>query len=322
MGGEWDSTNVADGDVAVFTPIGIDHSDRLGNTITEIATTKAGIIKPASIVVSAPQPEAARQVLIERASSVADAWAEAGVNYEVLECHQEGFGQRFSVRSLAATYQDLFIPLLGVHQVENAALAIAAIEAFMGGGNQPINQDFLRSAMADATSPGRLQVISREPLVILDAAHNPHGAKSLAQSLVDNFGAPYTVAVLGVLADKDATGIFEALDDVVTGVVITQSSSTRAIPADELGSIASQVFGADRITVIANPIEALAAAQEMLPNDFKAAVVVAGSISLVGDVLAAHQADVDMQADLDDDWQPEYEVQEIYQEEEDGSEDA
>ena len=301
MGGEWDSTNVADGDVAVFTPIGLDHTDRLGNTIEEIAATKAGIIKPGSIVVSAKQPAAALEILKARAAEVADAWAGLGEQFEVLDATGEAFGQRFSVRGTAGQYDHLFFPLLGEHQLENIAVAIAAVEAFMGGTSKPIEQDVLRAALVDVSSPGRLQVISRDPLVILDAAHNPHGARSLSKALVDSFGAPYTIAVVAVLSDKDAEGIFNELDETIQAVVVTQSSSERAIPAAELGSLASKVLGAERVTVVADPIAALDQAIADLPKDFPAAVVVTGSISLVGEILKHQQLNIDFEEAEDED---------------------
>lgn len=314
MGGEWDSTNVADGDVAVFTPIGLDHTARLGNTIAEIATTKSGIIKPGATVVSAKQPTEARDVLIAKTELTAEKWLEAGANFKVLDARQEGFGQRFTLKTAAATYSDLFIPLLGAHQVENTAVAVATVEAFMGFGEKPIPEDVLRAALADVSSPGRLQIIGRDPLVILDAAHNPHGAKALATALVDNFAAPYTIAVLAVLSDKDAEGILQELDDVVSGVVVTQSTSERAIPAEELGSLAEKVLGSGRVSVIADPMAALEHAKAELPNDFNAAVVVTGSISLIGDVLL-HTQEVVLGDDIDDDYtETEFVVEDIYEE--------
>ncbi|MFM6980722.1 MAG: bifunctional folylpolyglutamate synthase/dihydrofolate synthase [Micrococcales bacterium] len=316
MGGEWDSTNVADGDVAVFTPIGLDHVARLGDTIAEIAATKSGIIKPGAMVVSAKQPSEAREVLLAKTKLTAEKWIEQGEAFEIQNLRQDGFGQRFTLKTSAATYSDLYIPLLGTHQAENSAVAIAAVEAFMGYGEKAIPEDVLRSAMADVSSPGRLQIIDREPLVILDAAHNPHGAKSLANALVDSFSAPYTIAVLAVLNDKDAEGILRELDEVVSGVIITQSSSERCIPAAELGSIAEQVLGTGRVTVVENPAKALEQAKADLPKNMNSAVVVSGSISLIGDILAEAQysANIDLSDEEFDEVSGEYEVQDIYEE--------
>ena len=296
MGGEWDSTNVADGDVAVFTPIDIDHVERLGHTIAEIATTKSGIIKPGSIVVSAPQQPDALAVLETKAGAIADDLKLAGRDFELISQSESKTGLTFSVRGLTREYDDLFMPLHGKYQAHNAAVAIAAVEAFIGGGQVPIADDILRPALADVTSPGRLQVIAQNPRVILDAAHNPHGARSLGEALVTSFGAPHAVAVLSVLNDKDARELLSALDESIHEFVITQSSSVRALPAAELGQLANEIFGAERVTVAEDFRDALAIAQGKLPAGENTAVVVSGSITLVGDVLAFVQ---EQEGDLD-----------------------
>jgi len=296
MGGEWDSTNVADGDVAVFTPIDIDHVERLGHTIAEIATTKSGIIKPGSIVVSAPQQPDALAVLETKAGAIANDLKLAGRDFELISQSESKTGLTFSVRGLTREYDDLFMPLHGKYQAHNAAVAIAAVEAFIGGGQVPIADDILRPALADVTSPGRLQVIAQNPRVILDAAHNPHGARSLGEALSTSFGAPHAVAVLSVLNDKDARELLSALDESIREFVITQSSSVRALPAAELGQLATEIFGAERVTVAEDFRDALAIAQGKLPKGENTAVVVSGSITLVGDVLAFVQ---EQEGDLD-----------------------
>ena len=301
MGGAWDSTNVADGDVAVFTPVGLDHTDRLGNTLEEIAETKSGIIKPNSIVVSAFQHSSVSGVLKEVAAATADAWAQLGTEFEILSSEQELYGQRFSVRGLAGEYRDLYLPLLGEYQVENAALAIAAVEAFIGGGNQRIMDDVLRVALADASSPGRLQVISREPLIVLDAAHNPQGAQVLAGALQTSFITNQFIGVLAVLGEKDAVGILRALEPVLTEVVITKTSSPRAIEIDVLEDLAIEVFGEHRVRTANNVSQAMELAKEMLGEGVGQAVIAAGSVSLVADILALQQTE-DLLLDGDDDW--------------------
>jgi dihydrofolate synthase/folylpolyglutamate synthase len=287
MGGEWDSTNVADGDVAVFTKIGIDHAERLGNTIAEIAKTKSGIIKPGAIVVSSEQPEAALEVLRAKAAEVADSFKVAGQDFAVLDVDPQPAGQGLSVRGLAGEYLNLFLPLHGQYQAENAAVAIAAVEAFIGGAESKLMDDVVRVAIADASSPGRLQVVNRDPLTILDAAHNPDGAASLAQALVEYFGAPKAVGVLAVLAEKDAAGLLRELADSFEQVVITKSSSPRAIAPEDLAELATAVFGAQNVKIAQDARQAMALANELRSENV--AIVVAGSISLVGDVLALIQ---------------------------------
>jgi len=296
MGGEWDSTNVADGDVAVFSPISLDHTDRLGSTIHEIATTKSGIIKPGSIVVSSQQEPEALAILEAKAGALAEMFGVYGKNFEVIDSQRNAIGQVISVRTLAGTYHDLNLPVHGSYQAENAALAIAAVEAFLGGGNQRIMDDVVRAAFADFSSPGRLQVVGREPLTILDAAHNPSGAESLVAALKETFGAPYAIGVVSILAEKDARNLLETLDGSFAKFVITQSSSPRAIPAVELARIAVDLFGEDRVSVQANPQWAIAEATLNLPKDIPSAIVVTGSITLVGDVLKLKQIEAEQDA--------------------------
>jgi len=282
MGGEWDSTNVADGDVAVFTPISIDHAERLGNTVGEIAKTKSGIIKAGAIVVSSAQPAEALEVIESKSASIAERIAVYGRDFEVLDVEPDVAGQRFSVKTLTSEYRDLFLPLQGEYQAENAALAISAVEAFFGASNR-LFDDVLRVAIADSTSPGRLQVVSRNPLTILDAAHNPGGAEVLARAMKKSFGAPETVAVVSILADKDATALLEALDETAKTFIITKSSSPRAIEVDELAHIARNVFGAERVKTAESALTAMTLARrEVVDNG---AILVTGSITLVGDVL-------------------------------------
>lgn len=296
MGGEWDSTNVADGDVAVFTPISIDHADRLGSTLTEIAKTKAGIIKQDAIVLSASQEPEAFEQLEAKSAELAEKMTAYGVGFEVLSSEPNILGQTVSLRTLAGEYHDLNLPVHGFYQAENAALAVAAVEAFLGGGEQRIMDDVVRAAFADFSSPGRLQVVSREPLVILDAAHNPQGAQSLAKALKENFGSPYAVGVISILAEKNARALLSELDDSLVEVIVTQSSSERAIPAEELAELAREVLGAERVKVQPNVQWALAEAQLLLPKGQAAAVVVTGSITLVGDVLKLKQIEAEQDA--------------------------
>ncbi len=282
MGGEWDSTNVADGDVAVFTPISIDHAERLGNTVAEIAKTKSGIIKPGAIVVSSAQPVEALSVIEAKASAIADSIAVYGRDFEVLDVEPDIAGQRFSVKTLTSEYRDLFLPLHGEYQAENAALAISAVEAFFGASNR-LYDDVLRVAIADSTSPGRLQVVSRKPLTILDAAHNPGGAEVLSRAMKASFGAPETVAIISILADKDAHALLEALDDCAQTFVITQSSSPRAIEVEKLAEVAKDIFGEDRVRTASNALTAMTLARQLVTNG--GAILATGSITLVGDVL-------------------------------------
>jgi dihydrofolate synthase/folylpolyglutamate synthase len=286
MGGEWDSTNVADGQVAVFAPIALDHTARLGNTIAEIARTKSGIIKPSAAVVSAAQtPEAL--VELGRATELTESTlAVEGTAFSLVSDTVAVGGQVITVKGLAATYSDVFLPLFGDHQAQNAALAIAAVESFIGGGTQALNPDVVAEGLATATSPGRLQVIGIEPTVVVDAAHNPHGAAALATAITEYFTFDHVTAVIGILGDKDAAGIIRALDPVVDEFVVTQSTSERAVDADDLARIAVSIVGSDRVIVEQSFEVALETARDAASQTDKGAVIVAGSITLVGDAMA------------------------------------
>lgn len=284
MGGTWDSTNVADGDVAVITPIALDHTNRLGTSIEAIAREKAGIIKPGAIVVSAEQQPEALAVLEARADEVGARMLVAGRDFSLASQQVAVGGQLIGVRGLAAEYLDQLVPLMGSHQGHNAMLAIVAVEAFLGGGAQPLTAEVLAAGLQAATSPGRLDVVGAHPLVILDAAHNPHGAASLRAALGEYFGLERVTLVLGILVGKDARGVLAELEPVVDEVVVTQSTSERALDADELAAIAVEVLGAERVLVEPDLGTAIEAAREAA-TDRDGAVVVTGSITLLGDAL-------------------------------------
>ena len=202
-------------------------------------------------------------------------------------------GVTFSLKGLTNIYKDLFIPLHGAYQAANAAVAIAAVEEFLGSATVAIPDHILRPALADVSSPGRLQVISKSPRIILDAAHNPHGARSLADALENSFGLPHTVAVISVLNDKDVLGVLTALEPVVAEVIITQSTSVRATTAQSLAVSAAEVFGEERVSVEEDFRDALSLAEAKLPPTPNATIVVTGSISLIGDVLKFRQIQED-----------------------------
>ncbi|WP_349902840.1 bifunctional folylpolyglutamate synthase/dihydrofolate synthase [Parafrigoribacterium humi] len=285
MGGEWDSTNVGDGQVAVFTPIALDHTKRLGSTIAEIARTKAGIVKPAAAVVSAAQtPEGLAE--LERAAELTESSiAVQGTAFSLLGNTVAVGGQVISVKGLADTYAELFLPLFGDHQAQNAAVAIAAVEAFIGGGTQPLAHDVVEEGLATATSPGRLQVIGIEPTVIIDAAHNPHGAEALAKAVGSYFTFDDVTVVLGVLADKDARGIVRALAPIATRFQVTQSSSERAIPAERLEELVAELTESGVSHEFDDLESALDDAREWAAAAPRRAVLVTGSITMIGDTL-------------------------------------
>lgn len=284
MGGGWDATNVCEAGVAVVTPIGLDHAHFLGDTIEEIATEKAGIVKDGAIVVVAPQEDEAMAVLAGRAEEVgADLRAE-GVDFGLLSREVAVGGQLLSVRGLAGDHSDLFVPLHGAHQAHNVTLAVAAVEAFLGGGEQALSDDVLRAALTDVSSPGRLEIVRRSPIVLVDAAHNPHGAAALATALAEEFTFSRVVGVVAMFEDKDVEGMLEALQPALDHVVCTRSTSPRCLDPERLGRIAEEVFGDHRVTVVRDLPDALDRAAELADEGgVSGGVVVTGSVTTAAD---------------------------------------
>lgn len=283
MGGAWDSTNTADGDVAVFAPIAMDHADRLGDTIEKIATVKAGIIKDGAAVVSAAQsPEAGavlRRVAAEKGASIAF----EGEGFALLKQQLAVGGQMITVRGVSGTYIDEYLPLYGAHQGRNAALAIAAVESLIGAADVAIAGDVLTEGLAEATSPGRLQLIGTEPTVLVDAGHNPHGAHALAIALREYFDFDEWGVVLGLLEGKDAAGVVHELRDVASHVFVTSPSSERALDADALADIV-EAEGL-RVTVHGELYDGAEAAREWAAAAPRRAVIIVGSVVLAGEAL-------------------------------------
>lgn len=283
MGGEWDSTNTADGDVAVFAPIDMDHADRLGDTIEKIATVKAGIIKEGALVVSAQQrPEAEavlRRFAADKHATIAFEGDRFGLSAQALAVG----GQMISIRGLAGEYPDEYLPLYGAHQGHNAALAVAAVESLIGAGEQPIAADIVSDGLHGSTSPGRLQLLGVAPTVVVDAAHNPHGAASLAQALKDSFDFDEWGLVLGIFADKDTAGIVDQLLPVVAEVFTTTVDSVRAEEADALADLVEE--RGRRASVHPSLADAVDAAREWASASERRAVVIAGSIHLAGEAI-------------------------------------
>jgi len=288
MGGSWDSTNTADGDVAVFAPIDLDHADRLGDTIAEIATVKAGIIKDGAAVVSARQDAAAERVLRAAAEARGASIAFEGGEFALAQQRLAVGGQQITVRGLAGTYEDEYLPLYGAHQGFNAALAIAAVESLVGGGTQPIAGDVLADGLGAVTSPGRLQLVGAAPTVLVDAAHNPHGARALVTALRESFDFDEWGVVLGVLSDKDASGIVDALAPVAAHVFATAPDSERAEDADAIADLAEAHDL--RVSVHRDLADAADAARAWAAASDRRAVVIAGSVVLAGEALALSAA--------------------------------
>lgn len=290
LGGSWDATNVVDGAVAAITPIAVDHVNYLGSDIASIAAEKAGIIKPGSVVMLAKQsPEVAR-VIAARGVDMDATVAREGMEFGVLHRDVLGEGQRLRLQGLGGVYDDVFLPVYGAHQSRNAALALAAAEAFFGAGaNRSLDIDAVREAFATVTVPGRLERVSVAPSVFLDGAHNPHGARALASALREDFTFRRFIAVVGMMRDKDAHGIFAELEPVVDDIVVTASDSPRAMDVEDLAAVGRKILGESRLRVrprLSDAIETALAAAELDPDREDTSgtgIVITGSLAMVGE---------------------------------------
>ena len=301
LGGRWDATNVVTADVSVITPVGMDHTDYLGETITEIAGEKAGIIKPRedaddpltpneNIVVIAEQDPEAMCVILQQAVDVEAGVARSGSEFAALESRIAVGGQQVNIQGLGGLYEDIFLPLHGEHQAKNAAVALAAVEAFFGASaGYPLDVATVRNGFAQAISPGRLERVRTSPTTFIDAAHNPHGAKALGAALDRDFDFARLIGVLSIFADKDATGILTALEPYLTEVVITQNSSPRALVAYELAETARDIYGEERVHVAEDLPGAYAQAVELAEDaevQSGSGIIITGSVVTAGDARA------------------------------------
>jgi len=288
MGGQWDATNVVDADVSVITPIGLDHMEYLGNTITEIAATKAGIIKEQGFVVLAQQTPEVAVELLRRAAEVGADVAREGLEYSIDSRAIAVGGQLISITGLRGHYDEIFLPLHGKHQASNAAAALIAVEAFFG--EQDLDIDAVRAGFANVTSPGRCEIIHRDPTIILDAAHNPHGAAAIAETLQSEFTFDDVTGIVALMADKDGLGILQALEPVVNQIIVTTNSSERSMNVTDLTKLANQVFGADRVFAADTLTEAIdkAIKDSVRPlSEESLAIVITGSVVTVGEARTA-----------------------------------
>ncbi|PLC12603.1 dihydrofolate synthase [Kocuria flava] len=290
IGGSWDATNVADAAVSVVTPVDLDHTDMLGDTVEEIAAEKAGIVKPGGFLVSAAQPPEAAQVLLERARELGVPFRFGGIEFGVESRATAVGGQVLAIQGLAGRYPEVLLPLFGAHQAENAALAVAAVEAFLGGGDRELDLELVRTGLCAAESPGRLELARTAPPVLLDAAHNPHGLRAAAAALQESFTFGKLNLVVGILAEKDVEemlrGLLDEYEEHATEFWFTRSSSPRAVDPEELAELAVDLgFPEDVVHAVPTLDDALAEAVQDAADrpEFDGAVLVTGSITVVGE---------------------------------------
>jgi dihydrofolate synthase / folylpolyglutamate synthase len=289
LGGTWDATNVLRAGVSVIAPIGLDHTQILGDTLEEIATEKAGIVHNGTSLICALQDPEAMRPIVERALDVGATLYREGVNFGVRERAVAVGGQVLTIQGLGATYEDVFIPLHGAHQAQNAAIALAAVEAFLGQPPfGPLDPDVVRQGFGMASSPGRLERIRSAPTILLDAAHNPHGMEATVRALEEEFSFRRLVGVVGILADKDVEGLLARLEPVLSEIVVTRNTSPRAMPAASLGALAAEIFGEDRVHVEPDLPDAIATAVGLAEEDLDGelsgvGVLITGSVVTVAD---------------------------------------
>jgi dihydrofolate synthase/folylpolyglutamate synthase len=298
MGGRWDATNVVDAPVAVITPIGIDHTEYLGDTIAEIAAEKSGIIGPPrgdlvsvdTVAVIGRQPPDAMEVLLAQAIKADAAVARADSEFAVLGRQVAVGGQVLELQGLGGVYSEIFLPLHGEHQAQNAAVALAAVEAFFGAGpERQLDVAAVRAGFAAAKSPGRLERMRSAPTVFIDAAHNLAGAEVLARALTTEFDFRFLVGVVSVLADKDVVGILTAFESAFDQIVVTHNGSPRALDVESLAARAEDVFGPDRVLRAETLADALETATALVEESAAegdgfagTGIVVTGSVVTAG----------------------------------------
>lgn len=290
LGGEWDATNVLFAPVAVITPIGMDHMHLLGDTITKIATEKAGIIHSGATVITAIQEQEAAEVLLRRAVEQEATVAREGLEFGVVERAVAVGGQMVKLQGLGGIYDEIFLPLHGEYQAENAVMALAAVEAFFGAGpDRQLDIDAVREGFAGSSSPGRLERVRSSPTVLVDAAHNEPGMRATVQALGESFGFSKLVAVVAVLDDKDARGMLELLEPVVDSIVVTENSSPRRLATDYLATIAVDVFGPDRVDVAPRMDDAIESAITIAEENADEMISAVG-VLITGSVITAADA--------------------------------
>ncbi|WP_328466345.1 bifunctional folylpolyglutamate synthase/dihydrofolate synthase [Actinoplanes sp. NBC_00393] len=289
LGGEEDATNVIDAGVCVLMPIGLDHTEWLGDTIEDIAWHKVGIIHKDATVITALQSEEAMRPILERCADMGATLAREGSEFGVVERAQAVGGQVLTLQGLGGVYDEIFLPLFGAHQAQNAAIALAAVEAFLGAGpGKQLELELVREGFAQVDSPGRLERVRSAPTILLDGAHNPHGMAATVTALEEEFTFRHLVAVLAVLGDKDVTGLLDLLEPAVARIVVTQNSSPRSMPVEELAQLAIAVFGEDRVQIAQNMPDAIEEAVVLAEEDASGemsgvGVLITGSVVTVAD---------------------------------------
>jgi dihydrofolate synthase/folylpolyglutamate synthase len=279
MGGSWDATNLVTGDVAVIGEVGLDHPE-LGSTIREVATEKAGIIKAGKTVIVREQPDDALEVIEARAGEMGATLLLERRDWELSARVPAVGGQQFRVEGIQGAYDDLFVPMFGEHSVLNVVAAMVAVESVLG---HALDVDATRAAIRALRIPGRLEVMSRSPLLVVDGAHNPAGAAALARTLAEAFTWDRMHVVLAVSSNKDVDGIVSALGPIADVWYAAANETVRSFPAEHVAQRIAASGG--RVADLGTVPEAVAAAREAAaPEDL---ILVTGSLYTVADARRA-----------------------------------
>ena len=292
LGGRWDATSVADASVAVVTPIGLDHTHILGDTIAQIAGEKAGVIKEGGTAVLAGQDPAAAKVLLERAVEVGAPIRAEGPDFGLLDRSLAVGGQLLRIETAGGPVGDVFLPLFGEHMARNVALAVAAVEAFLG--SKPLNPEIVVEGIGAVEAPARLELVRPAPAIVVDTAHNPQAARVTIDAMAESFDFTNLVGVVAMMQDKDAEAVLEIFAEKMDQVVITKvSSSPRARAVDDLADLAETVWATHQVHRAPTMAEALELAVMLADtSDGQTGVLVAGSVIAAGearDLLATRE---------------------------------
>jgi dihydrofolate synthase / folylpolyglutamate synthase len=275
LGGRLDATNVLDAAVVAITSISLEHTEYLGDTVAAVAAEKAAVLGPGRILVTGHLPAEALEVAGQRVAATGSTWLRLGVDFAVADAQRAVGGWLVDVNGVYGTYPELRLRLLGRHQTANLAVAVAAVEAFFGRALDP---GAVARAATATRSPGRMEVVRRDPPVLLDGAHNPEGSAALAAALAEEFPTTRWAVVFGAMADKDVPVMLRSLAPAAASFHMARAAgSERARPAEEVAAIAARETAVP-VSAHQSVAAALDAAQRA-----GGAVLVTGSLYLVGE---------------------------------------
>ena len=299
LGGRWDATSVMEPKVSVICPIGLDHTHILGNTIAEVAAEKAGIIKEGSVAVLAGQDPAAAQVLLARAVEMGAEVKAEGPDFGLLGRQVAVGGQLLRIETTGGPVADVFLPLFGEHMARNAALAVAAVEAFLGG--KPLSQEIITEGLGAVEAPARLELVKNSPAIVLDTAHNVQAARATIDAATESFAFAPMIGVVAMMGDKDSHAVLQIFAEQMDEVVITRTAnSARARAVEDLASEAEEIWPSGKVHRAERMADAIELAATLADSaGTLSGVLIAGSVIAAGEAraLLVQERDVPRKAD-------------------------